>query len=546
MRYDLKDGRKLSRRAFVRRAAAGAGALGLGMLTGRRVPAVETEQPPNFVFFILDDMQRWMFNCLPEGRGYLTPNIDRLAAEGTVMMGQHVASPVCTPSRYNCLTGRYASRALAEQAEQRGRTVVTWNTHVEAGDVTLPRLLQRSGYATGFVGKNHVVRAPGWERIAYDADPRRPAVQEQLAQNARKVRAAIRETGFDYAGSVYHRNPDGNGPRELAVHNLDWITRAALEFLDRYHRRPFFLYFASTVPHGPGSPQRSWKADPRITADGYLAEPPDVLPPRESLHQRVEEAGIKPWNAENLLWLDDAVGAVLDRLEEHGALHNTIVFFFNDHGQAAKGTLYQGGVSDPSIVWRAGGFPAGDRCPALVSNIDFAPTILDWAGAGGGSERLDGRSFRSVLEGEADAVHDSLYFELGYTRAVRVGDWKYLALRYPDWAENMPLEQRQKRLDRVNANLRRRGRPVITEDPTAPFSHISLVPGGGDAEHASTGKYPAYYERDQLYNLAEDPAEEHNLAADPAHSDRLARMKGVLRGYAAELPGGFAELQPED
>ena len=73
-------------------------------------------RPPNIVFFIADDMQRYMFNCLPEANDpYLTPNLDRLAQEGTLMIGQYVCSPVCTPSRFSCLTGRYASRADSPQ-----------------------------------------------------------------------------------------------------------------------------------------------------------------------------------------------------------------------------------------------------------------------------------------------------------------------------------------------------------------------------------------------------------------------------------------------
>ncbi len=536
---------RMSRRRFLRDAALGAGALALAPHAGPAYAAAQQGRP-NFVFFILDDMQQWMFNCLQQDGGeYLTPNIDRLAAEGTVMMGQHVVSPVCTPSRYNCLTGRYASRALARQAEEQGRTVVTWNTHIEPGQPTLPKLLQQAGYTTGFVGKNHVVRVPGWVRIAYDADPKQPGVKAQLDANAARIRAAIREAGFDYAESVYHNNPDGNGPRELAVHNLDWIAQGALEFLDRHSDDPFFLYFASTIPHGPSSADRSWQADRRITADGYLDEPPGVLPPPDSLARRTREAGAERWDAKNLLWLDDAVGAVMDRLEELGVLENTIVFFFNDHGQAAKGTLYQGGVSDPSIVWRSGGFPVGARSDALVSNIDFAPTIMDLAGAGLARDAFDGQSFRPVLAGEAEGVHDSLYFEMGYARAVRMGDWKYLALRYPEWAEKMPLERRRRALENLNANLLRRGRPIITEDPTAPFSHVTLTPGGGDAERASTGKNPAYYDPDQLYNLADDPGEQRNLAADPEHAAKLAEMKAELTRHLANLPGGFADLKPE-
>jgi arylsulfatase A-like enzyme len=226
---------------------------GFGALSALPGIAQEPARPPNVVFFILDDMQRHMFNCLPEGKGKnLTPTIDRLAAEGTLMLGQHVASPVCTPSRYNCLTGRYASRALAGQAKAKGQTVVTWNTHIEPGGDNVAQRLRRAGYATGMVGKNHVFQVPGWKRLPYDADPSDPAVKAQLKANAAKIQAALEQGGFDYAASIYHNNPDGNGPRALAVHNLDWIAQGALEFIDRYHDRPFFLYFASTIPTDPG------------------------------------------------------------------------------------------------------------------------------------------------------------------------------------------------------------------------------------------------------------------------------------------------------
>jgi arylsulfatase A-like enzyme len=517
---------------------------GFGALSALPGIAQEPARPPNVVFFILDDMQRHMFNCLPEGKGKnLTPTIDRLAAEGTLMLGQHVASPVCTPSRYNCLTGRYASRALAGQAKAKGQTVVTWNTHIEPGGDNVAQRLRRAGYATGMVGKNHVFQVPGWKRLPYDADPSDPAVKAQLKANAAKIQAALEQGGFDYAASIYHNNPDGNGPRALAVHNLDWIAQGALEFIDRYHDRPFFLYFASTIPHGPGQSNRSWNADPRITAEGVLDKAPDVLPPRQTLRERVRKAGIKAWGRENLLWLDDAVGAVMKKLAEHGVADNTLVFFFNDHGQAAKGTLYQGGVSDPSIVWRQGGFPCGSVNQALVSNIDFAPTMLGYAGVAAKAGDLDGVSFRPVLENQAREVHESLYFEMGYTRAVRKGDWKYLALRYTKEARDMPLARRQQILNRVNANLKKHGKRIHSTNPADPFSHISAVPGGGDAEHASMGKYPGYYDADQLYNLADDPGEQHNLAADPAYAEKLAEMKRELQRYLAQLPGGFAELK---
>jgi arylsulfatase A-like enzyme len=379
---------------------------------------------PNIVFFIADDMQRYMFNCLEEGDPpYLTPNLDRLAAEGTLMAQQYVSAPVCTPSRFTCLTGRYASRStspgLTRTIERDGQSVIGWNTMIMPGQVTLASLLQQAGYKTGMVGKNHAIDAPGRKKVGYREDPTDPAVHARLQADQQLLCEAIKQCGFDYASAIYHNNPDGNGPRALAVHNLDWIAHAGLNFVDQYKDQPFFLFFAATVPHGPGDARRSWNADPRATAAGFLDEPLQILPARQTIPVRLEKAGLPVDDPRaNMLWLDDTIGALLDKLRQHDLEDNTIVFFFNDHGQRAKGTLYQGGVSNPSIVWRKGGFPCGSISQVQVPNIDFAPTILDLAGVAQGEDLFDGSSFRATLEGPEGPIHPSLYFEMGFTRAV--------------------------------------------------------------------------------------------------------------------------------
>ena len=83
---------------------------------------------------------------------------------------------------------------------------------------------------------------------------------------------------------------------------------------------------------------------------------------------------------------------------------------------------------------------------------------------------------------------------------VRIGKWKYLAVRYPEKLENMSFEQRSLRLEKWNQERRRKHIEIVTEDPSAPFSHLTALPGGGHAESRSTGSYPSYYDRDQLYN----------------------------------------------
>lgn len=535
---------QMNRRDFIK-------TIGTGLATAAVVPCIGSvgpKQGPNIIFIIADDMKRHMFNCLAEGKGKnLTPNIDRLAKEGTLLMGQHVASPVCTPSRYNCLTGRYASRArnprFLAAMRRNNQSVVTWNTHILPSDQTLPRLLKQQGYVTGIVGKNHVVEVPGYKKLGYREDPTTPQAKEALAENSKKIKVAMRACGFDYAASIYNNNPDGNGPKTLAVHNLDWIVKGAIDFIDQNSNKAFFLYFASTVPHGPLEKERSWGADSRITADGILDEPLDVLPARETFPKRLKAAGITGPGRENVLWLDDAVGALIRRLKKHGLYENTIIFFFTDQGQDAKGTIYQGGVSDPSIIWRKEGFACGSVSDALISNVDFAPTILDFAGGDPSCVDFDGRSFRSVLEGRTSEIHETLYFEMGYTRGVRKGRWKYIALRYPERAATMSKAERRKALEKYNENCKEHGKPVITTDPGAPFSHISLIPGGGGAEAASTGKYAGYYDQNQLYDLSRDPAEQNNLADDPQYAGKLREMKGELVKYLERLPGGFSNLK---
>ena len=96
-----------------------------------------------------------------------------------------------------------------------------------------------------------------------------------------------------------------------------------------------------------------------------------------------------------------------------------------------------------------------------------------------------------------------LYFEMGYTRAVIKGKWKYLALRYPERASSMSIEERTRVLEQFNDKQKEHAKRILTTDPTAPFSHISLIPGGGGAEAASTGKRPGYYDADQLYDLSQ-------------------------------------------
>lgn len=497
-------------------------------------------QPPNILFIIADDLFRDMLNFTPEGKGRnLTPHLDRLAAEGVVMQGQHIVSPVCTPSRFNCLSGRYASRAsnaAFTQITQRGGTsIVVWNTHLMPGERCLPLLLRQAGYRTGTVGKHHCISWPKLKPTNNADDPRAPAVTARLQANAQIMESALGQLGFDFASRIINGNLDEHYPAALGVHNLDWLVEGALEFIDQSQDKPFFLYFSTSVAHSPNQPERSWKASPLATPYGFLQKAPNVLPPRDSLPQRIQKSGLSGGRfMENLLWLDDAVGALLRRIEERGLAGNTLIFFFNDNGQDGKGSIYQAGTHCPSIVWRQGGFPCGNVSETRITNLDFAPTILDLAGVAAPQDHFDGRSFRSVLEAKTGQVHDALFFELGFTRGVLRDRWKYIALRYPPHPEKI-----------IDLRKPEQGRGTPRPDPSSP-AHLSPRPpfghiGGNNNENRPKQTHPAYWDADQLYDLASDPQEQRNLAQDPAHAAKLAELQDLLKKHLESLPGGFAE-----
>jgi arylsulfatase A-like enzyme len=495
-------------------------------------PAVGAGTRPNVLFIITDDQGRAEFNFLPEGRDEqgnprnLTPNIDRLATEGLVFLNQYVSSPVCTPSRYSVLTGTYASRSPTfVKAARNGEQVnIAWNSHIDHETPNIARTLQKAGYFTGAVGKNHVIKLKSRSRVtvapADDADPRRPEVAAYYAAKQREQVEFFKACGFDFAASLYAGNLPGHTCKALEYHNVEWITGGALEFLDQWKQtdKPFFLYMATTLNHGPGPANRKYTGDPLATPAGLLPEPLAVQPPRSSIPERVRKAGLPvEGQACDVLWLDDGIGAVLKRLESLGELDNTIVFYFDDHGvESGKGSLYEGGIRSVSFVWSPRYVKGGRQTEVRVSNIDFAPTIMELCGVPEKERHaVDGKSFASVLEGKEEEMHDYLFFELGATRAVLKDGWKYLAFRLP---------------------------PSLPANPAQPYTHLADRPGGRGSEGPAMKSYPNYYDRDQLYNIRTDPFERNNLYRDKEHKDHLQTMRQLLRKAVAKVPGTFAKF----
>jgi len=548
----------------------------------QKIETAEKKQP-NIIFFIADDMYPWMFNNTPAGQTKngkpknLTPAIDRIASEGVWLNNMTVVSPVCTPSRYNSLTGTYASRAINEEflhftKENDNQTVIQWNSHIVPGKVkTMGNYFQELGYKTGFVGKNHIIESLDQvgENAKPDlqADPKNPEIKKGLEYRYKALSNDVKNSGFDYTAALYHDNPNWLGIRALAHQNMDWIAEGGVNFIEEYSNKkePFLLYIATTLPHGPLDPDHSWLSDRRISAKGILDKAPRVFPEYEghlsektiseikqnpglessirnikSLKKRIADAGLTGTNRENLLWLDDAVTALFDELEKTGEIDNTIIVFFNDHGQNSKGSLYEGGVNSQCFIWKKGGFKVGSTFDGIVSNVDFLPTLIDLAGGNSKDDNFDGVSIAAALDGEAYEKRTSSYHELGYSRAIVKEGFKYYAIRYPEWASKKTLADRQIMLDEYTAMRESFGEHAIATDASLPYGKLELTPGGGGAEHNAYISMPNFTQPDQFYDLKNDPSEKNNLINDPKYATKIAELKAELKTkYLDKLPGKF-------
>jgi arylsulfatase A-like enzyme len=482
------------------------------------VPETQSGDQPNVVVIYTDDQDPDWVGAY--GGDVLTPNIDSLAEDGVRFDRYYASSPVCSPSRYSALTGRYASRSerFQEEFPPGGPVNIGWEPGIRGEPCNLASVLSDNGYTTGLVGKFHQgIDEDEFEPVADDADPTDPAVEARLERNYQTVVDIVENHGFDRAASVYEGNVNGMEiPDELTHQNMDWVTQGAVDFIEDNQDDPFFLFMAPTLVHSPRG-EHQVRSDPRATPRGYLDEAPDVQPSRESVIERTREAGVDgPVDA---TWLDDGVGAVLDTLEECGLAEDTLVIFTSDHGDIeGKFTTYDRGARQPCLARLPGHTEDRGPCDDLVSNVDLAPTIFDLAGVDPGPEyTVDGQSFAPLLTG-GDYERDSLFLEITTERAVVTDDgYKYIAVRHPP--------ETQERVDDGEV-LSHWGYPLDADRPTF-----------GAQEY-----FPAYFDQDQLYDLDEDPEEQHNLVDDPDYADRLGRMQDLLAEYSADLPHEFGEF----
>jgi arylsulfatase A-like enzyme len=493
---------------------------------------LDHKKKPNVIIIYTDDMN--FENIAALGGNVLTPNIDNLITEGVQFTNFRAISAVCSPSRFNLLTGKYAShsKSLLKQFPTSDPAFLRWNVDIDKGERTMAHIMKEHGYFTGMVGKYHNFQNEEiQDQIPSDADASDPEIQKRIKTNYNMLKSKVQKTsGFDYVENVYINNLHALAlPKSMQHHNMDWITSGALDFLDKTGNKPFFLYFPTTLPHEP-APVSSMFADERITPAGMLTNPPSGQPSRKSVFERIKANGLKE-EAAPFTWLDDAIGTLIEKLKEKGVLENTIIVFASDHGgNRAKMTCYEKGVNAPAAIYWKDHFEKGKIINSMTANIDISATIYDLCGIKiKNSENLDGKSLVPLITNKQDKIRESLFLEITYSKAVVTDEWKYIAVRFPETIQDKISPEN-------NNEFNQEGTKFSKDNLTGPIK----------VRYDADELYPNYFDRDQLYNLKNDPNELINLANNPKYNQKLDEMKILLSGYVVDFPHSFGEFSKKN
>ena len=408
----------------------------IGLLLAN-APAGALAQPrPNIIVIQADDLGYGDLGSYGQTK-FATPNLDRLAAEGTRFTQYYAGSTVCAPSRAALMLGQHT-----------GHNWIRGNGEVplRAGDVTLPEVLKTAGYQTAVIGKWGLgLEDTAGQPNAQGVDEFFGFLNHRHAHRQYVTHLWRNQTRVDYDVTRDYAN--------------DLFTIEAISYLQRPRTAPFFLYLAYTTPHAELRVPDDSLAEYRgrfpetpyvdVHADAYTP-----VPPFERTGYRSQPTPRAAFAA-MVARMDRDIGRLMKVVNDTGLSASTIVLFTSDNGPHREGgadpeffqsggplrgikrDLHEGGIRVPMIAWAPGRVPAGATSRHVWAHWDLLPTLADLAGAKA-PDGVDGVSMRGALEGRPAPSHEWLYWEFserGFQQAVRTGPWKALRLN-----ANGPLE----------------------------------------------------------------------------------------------------------
>jgi arylsulfatase len=416
---------KSTRREFLRSMGIGASAVALSGSLSLVNCQISRKRQPNIVIIFTDDQGYADVGCFG-AKGFETPNLDQMAAEGMRFTSFYVSQAVCSASRASLLTGCYSERVGIQGA------LSAWSNHgLNPDEETIADVLKGRGYTTGIFGKWHL----GHHK---EFLPKQQGFDEYLGLPYSNDMWPVGYDGIPLSSgrkSLYPPLPliDGEEKVDLISTIEDQgtlttrYTERAVQFIEKNKNRPFFLYVPHSMPHVPLGVSDKFKGKSEQGMYG------DVI-----------------------MEIDWSVGEILKALKQNELDDNTLVIFASDNGpwlnfgkhagsalplREGKGTMWEGGARVPCIMRWPGQITAGSECNNIAASIDILPTLAAITGAALPKKSIDGINILPLIKSEPEANPRDHYFYYygGELRAVRQGKWKlYFPHRSRTYVGNEP------------------------------------------------------------------------------------------------------------
>lgn len=388
---------------------------------------------PNLIFIMADDLGYADLGCYG-GRAPVSPHLDRMASEGLRFTQGYANSPVCSPTRFALISGRwqYRLRGAAEEPLTGAKARQRPDLGMPPEHPTFASLLQSAGWRTALIGKWHLGYPPafGPERSGYDEHfgPYSGGV-DYFNHQTMKGRHDLWENG----------QPRHDPGRYLT----DLLSERAVDFVTRCAQKdqPFLLSLHYTAPHWPWETREDAAVADTLGGEIQHARGGSIHTYRRMIHH-----------------MDEGIGQLLACLDAHGLAQDTLVVFTSDNGGerfsdnwpliGGKMDLTEGGIRVPYIVRWPGVVPAGSTSDETVITMDWSRTFLDAAGVPQAQGYpMDGVSLMPLLRDPAQTrLERPLFWRMKYRdqHAMRQGAWKYLRIEGLEYLFDLSRDERER------------------------------------------------------------------------------------------------------